>query len=113
MIEVAGEPHIAVVEAHDVKALRGEHFAEPLGPHDQLHAEPHHEDDGWIGWIAEGLVLKRDLVSLDRRHGMDRGRATCATRRDGTAASGPRAARGDRRLRTRLPDSLPCQCGSR
>ena len=72
VIELRGEAGIAVVEAHDAKAFRGQHLAERVGPQDHLHAEAHHQQDHGIGGVAERLVFERYPVSLDRGHGTDR-----------------------------------------
>ena len=83
-----------------IGALRREPLAQRLGPHDQLHAEPHHEDDRRGAGIAEGLELEGEAVRAKSRHGTDRGTATRAIPCGGMAATRLRAARAGRSRHT-------------
>jgi hypothetical protein len=65
-----GLADVAVVEAHDVEAARGEILAEGFIPQDHLRAETHDEHERRIALVPEGLVLELDSVGGDLRHGV-------------------------------------------
>ncbi len=60
--EVAGLADVAVVEADDAKAARGELPAEIVVPQDHLGAEPHDQQHRLRIGVAEDLVTKVDAV---------------------------------------------------
>jgi hypothetical protein len=76
VVEVRGEPDVAVVEADDVQPPLGQAAAEVVGPPDHLGGQAHDEQDRWIAGLAEGLVRDLDLADpgpLDAAvHGLGR-----------------------------------------
>ena len=59
---VRGFADVAVVEADDAKAARGELAAEIVVPMDHLGAEPHDQQQRFRGRIAEDFVADVDAV---------------------------------------------------
>ena len=75
LVQLRRQAAVAVVVADDVAAAGGEHAAEVGVPAEQLGAEAHHEQDGRVAGVAEGLVLDRDGLAAgvgerDRRLGV-------------------------------------------
>ena len=57
-----GFADVAVVEADDAKAARGELAAEIVIPMDHLGAEPHDQQQRFRGRVAENFVANVDAV---------------------------------------------------
>ena len=57
-----GLADVAIVEANDTKAARGELAAEIIIPMDHLGAEPHDQQQRFRGRIAENFVADVDAV---------------------------------------------------
>ncbi len=71
-IDARGAADVAIVEAHDVKAARGDLLAEAVVPQDHLRAEAHDEQHCRLGPVAERAVAKLHAVGgreLFRRMG--------------------------------------------
>ena len=63
-VDLRGQARVAVVEADHVEAALGQSLAELEFPVDQLHPEPHHEQQGRIGGIADRLVDELNLSDV-------------------------------------------------
>jgi hypothetical protein len=68
LVEMGGKPHVPVVETDDEMTPAGQVLAKGLVPVDHLPAEPHDEQQGPAGAVAEGVVLDGDAVGLDACH---------------------------------------------
>ena len=60
-VDLGREPRVAVVEADHMEAALGEALAELEVPVDQLHPEPHYEQERGIARVADRLVDELDL----------------------------------------------------
>ena len=63
-VEVRRQPAVAVVEPDDVEATVDDALAELDVPVDHLAAEPHDEEHGRVGRVAEGLVAEGHLAEV-------------------------------------------------
>jgi hypothetical protein len=60
-VEARRAPDVPVVEPDHEEAAVGQAGAELLVPGDHLRPQPHHEQDGLIGRVPEGLVAEGDV----------------------------------------------------
>ena len=67
LLDLGGAAGVAVVEADDVEAARGEHPAEVRVPPGHRAAEPHHQQQRLAGGVAEGLVAQLDATGSPGR----------------------------------------------
>ena len=63
-VDLRGEARVAVVEADHVEPALGEPLAELAIPVDELHPEPHHEQERGVGAVADRLVDELDLSDV-------------------------------------------------
>lgn len=65
MVQLAGQPHIAIVEADHVITGGRQTAAQRLGPQHHLAAQPHDQQHRRIAAITEALVFELNLIDVN------------------------------------------------